>query len=83
MSVGEAVDLLAANRRWMTQLLRRCSDADFARAGRHSERGRMTLADLLATATNHLDHHLRFLYAKRANLGVALPPRYGSEALGI
>jgi hypothetical protein len=25
---------------------------------------------------NHLDHHLRFLYAKRANLGVAIQPRY-------
>lgn len=83
MPVEEAVALLSAHRRWMTQILRRCTDPDFARAGRHSERGRVTLADLLATATNHVDHHLRFLYAKRANLGVALPPRYGSEALGI
>jgi uncharacterized damage-inducible protein DinB len=83
MLVEEAVNLLAANRRWMTQVLRRCVDADFARAGNHSERGRVTLADLLATVTNHLDHHLRFLYAKRANLGVALPPRYSSEALTV
>ena len=30
----------------------------------------------LAKITNHLDHHLRFLYTKRANLGVALAPRY-------
>lgn len=82
-SVEEAVNLLAANRHWMTRTLRRLSDADFARAGLHSERGRMTLAEVLATATNHVDHHLRFLYAKRAKLGVALPPRYASEALGI
>lgn len=82
-SAGEAVELLAANRRWMVRVLRGLDDADFARAGRHSERGRVTLAELLATATNHIDHHLRFLYGKRANLGVALPPRYGSEALGI
>jgi len=82
-SVEEAVNLLAANRHWMIRTLRRLADADFARAGLHSERGRVTLAELLATATNHADHHLRFLYAKRANLGVALPPRYGSEALGI
>ena len=67
----------------MTRMLRGRPDADFARAGRHSERGRMTLAELLATATNHVDHHLRFLYAKRAALGVALPPRYGSEALKV
>jgi hypothetical protein len=81
MSVEEAVNLLAANRRWMTRVLRRCADTDFARVGRHSEAGRVTLAHLLAGASNHVDHHLRFLYAKRANLGVALPPRYGSEQI--
>jgi uncharacterized damage-inducible protein DinB len=82
-SIAEALALLTANRRWTSAVLRRLDDADFARAGVHSERGRVTLAGLLATVTNHVDHHLRFLYAKRANLGVALPPRYGSEALGI
>ncbi len=82
-TAGEAVELLAANRRWMTRILRGVADADFARAGRHPERGRLTLAELLALATNHVDHHLRFLYAKRAKLGIALPPRYGSEALGV
>lgn len=81
ISVEEAVNLIGTNRRWMTRILRRCSDADFARAGTHSERGRLTLAELVATMTNHIDHHLRFLYGKRANLGVALPPRYVSEAL--
>jgi uncharacterized damage-inducible protein DinB len=83
MPAGEAANLLAANRRWMTRLLRLRPDADFARAGRHSDRGRITLAELLATATNHIDHHLRSLYAQRAGLGVAIPPRYSSEALGI
>ena len=41
------------------------------------------IAGLLILATvpviwrvGHLDHHLRFLYGKRANLRVALPPRY-------
>lgn len=83
MPVDDAAGLLAANRLWMIPILRRCADADFARAGRHTEAGLMTLADLLAKATHHLDHHLRFLYAKRATLGVALPPRYASEQLGI
>jgi uncharacterized damage-inducible protein DinB len=77
MSVEEAANLFVANRRWMTQILRRCSEGDFARAGRHTEAGRQTLAELVAKVTNHLDHHLRFLYAKRANLGIAVPPRYG------
>jgi uncharacterized damage-inducible protein DinB len=81
-SVEEAVNLLAANRHWTTRMLRQCGEADFARAGIHSETGRKTLAELLSTATNHLDHHLRFLYQKRANLGAALTPRYCSEQLG-
>ncbi|MFO0951072.1 MAG: DinB family protein [Isosphaeraceae bacterium] len=80
-SLPEAVSLLSGNRRWMTAILRRLADADFARAGRHSVAGRVTLAEALATVTNHLDHHLRFIYAKRATLGVGLPPRYPSEAL--
>ena len=81
-SVEEAVNLIASNRHWTTRFLRRCGEADFARAGTHSEAGRKTLAELLSGATNHLDHHLRFLYLKRGNLGVALPPRYCSEQLG-
>jgi hypothetical protein len=79
MLVEETANLFVANRRWMAQILRRCTEADFARAGQHSEAGRQTLAEVLARATNHVDHHLRFLYAKRANLGVAVEPRYGSE----
>ncbi len=76
MPVEEAVNLFAANRRWMTRVLRGCAEADFGRAGKHSERGRTTLAELVAGYITHLDHHLRFLYGKRANLGTALQPRY-------
>ena len=76
MPVDEAASLFAAHRHWMTRVLRQCGEGDFARAGLHSEAGRKTLAELVATAVGHLDHHLRFLYAKRANLGVAIPPRY-------
>lgn len=79
---GDAVSMIAMNRKWLTRILHTCSEADFARSGMHAEKGKMTLADLLAYVTNHLDHHLKFIYAKRANLGVALPPRYGSEQLG-
>ena len=76
MPVEEGVNLFTANRQWMSRVLRGCSEADFARAGQHSERGRMTVAELLAGFVGHLDHHLKFVYGKRANLGVALQPRY-------
>ena len=76
MPVEEAVNLFAANRHWMSRVLRGCSEADFGRAGQHTEHGRMTLAELVDHYTTHLDHHLRFLYGKRANLGAAVQPRY-------
>ena len=52
------------------------TEADFARAGNHSQAGRLTLAALVAKSVSHLDHHLRFLYAKRAKLGIAIAPHY-------
>jgi uncharacterized damage-inducible protein DinB len=80
MPVEEAVSLFAAHRHWMTRILRKCSDADFTRVGLHSEAGRKSLADLVTTAVGHVDHHLRFLFAKRASLGVAVIPHYSDDA---
>ena len=74
--VDEAAALFAANRKWMTRILRGQDESAFSRAGTHTEKGRQTLAEVLVYATNHLDHHLRFLYAKRAALGVAIYPRF-------
>jgi len=76
MPVTEAVNLFAANRKWMAHILRKGSEATFARFGNHSEVGRQTLAQIVTTIANHLDHHLRFLYAKRGKLGIAITPRY-------
>ena len=74
--VAEAAELFAANRRWTLRLLGRATEADFARAGTHLEAGRLTLAAIVAKSVGHLDHHLRFLYGKRANLGLAIAPQY-------
>jgi uncharacterized damage-inducible protein DinB len=76
MPVDEGAALFAANRKWMARILRAQDESAFARAGQHTEKGRQTLAEVLVYATNHLDHHLKFLYAKRAKLGVAIYPRY-------
>ncbi|GAC1347288.1 MAG: hypothetical protein NVSMB14_10040 [Isosphaeraceae bacterium] len=75
----EAAALFAAHRRWMTVLLRSWSDADFGRSGTHSEVGRHKLAEVVAIVVTHLDLHLRLLYAKRANLGVSIVPKYANE----
>jgi uncharacterized damage-inducible protein DinB len=74
--VDEGAALFAANRQWMTRILRAQDKAAFSRTGTHTEKGPQTLAEVLVYATNHLDHHLKFLYAKRAKLGVAIYPRY-------
>lgn len=76
MPMEEAVNLFVAHRQWMTHLLRRRPEADFSRTGRHSERGEISLAEMIVSMANHVDHHLRFLYGKRANLGLTLYPRY-------
>jgi uncharacterized damage-inducible protein DinB len=79
MPVEEAASLFDANRKWMTRILKAQDETAFTRAGQHTEKGRQTLTEVLVYATNHLDHHLKFLYAKRAKLGVAIYPRYTSN----
>jgi uncharacterized damage-inducible protein DinB len=81
LPVEESANLFDANRRWMTRILRNCSEQDFARFGNHSERGKMTLTEILSMFVNHLDHHLKFIFAKRANLGVSIHPRYTYDPL--
>ena len=76
LPVEDAALLFAANRRWVVQILRGLDDAAFARVGNHTELGRQTLAEVVVKTVHHLDHHLKFLYAKRAKLGVAIYPRY-------
>ncbi len=60
-----ACDIFEKNRRLTAAILRRLPEKSFARLGDHNERGPVTLDDLLQTYTDHLDHHLKFLYDKR------------------
>ena len=66
---GEAVRLFELNRRLMAVVLRQLPELAFHRIGTHNERGQMKLLDLLDGAVRHLEHHLAFLFAKRAKLG--------------
>ncbi|MBI3463734.1 MAG: DinB family protein [Planctomycetes bacterium] len=73
---GTATVLFDLNRRHMLEVLRRLDDAAFQRTGLHSERGPLTLAQLVQGAADHLDHHLRFIYEKRQQLGRSIPARF-------
>jgi uncharacterized damage-inducible protein DinB len=67
-SAPDAVQLIDLTRRQLSRILRTLDDADFDRAGEHNQRGRQTVQDLLKTAVQHLDHHLKFVAEKRAAL---------------
>ncbi len=68
-SVEDAVTLIELTRRQLGRVLRRLSPDGFARTGQHSQRGRQTLAEVLAFDVNHMAHHLMFLHEKRSRLG--------------
>jgi len=69
LDTGMACDVFEKNRLLTAEILRRLSEPTFARTGNHSERGRVSLTDLIETYVGHLDHHLKFIYEKRRLLG--------------
>ena len=68
-SAEDAAALVEVTRRQLSKLLRKLPDEAFARTGRHTERGRQTLTDVLKYAVEHLDHHVRFIHRKREAMG--------------
>ena len=72
LDAAMAADVFAKNRLLTTEILRRLPPEAFERSGMHSERGRLTLAQLVQGMVEHLDHHLGFIKEKRRLLGKAL-----------
>ena len=69
MDVALACELFRLNRELTAQMLRAQPESVFERTGIHSQNGKVKLADIVASYTNHLDHHLPFLVEKRKRLG--------------
>lgn len=67
-SIEDAITLFDIGRRQFARVLRLLPDEMFDRSGTHNIAGTVTLADLLTTYIDHLQHHLEFLYKKRDNL---------------
>jgi uncharacterized damage-inducible protein DinB len=67
-----AAEVFAKNRMLTAEILRRVPEESFDRFGTHSERGRITLTQLVQGMVDHLEHHLRFLREKRRLLGKPL-----------
>jgi uncharacterized damage-inducible protein DinB len=66
--IDEVLTLFALNRAQTLRILRRLPAAAFRRVGTHNQRGELTLEQMVGDYVEHLDHHLRFVYRKRALL---------------
>ncbi|MFO0889002.1 MAG: DinB family protein [Isosphaeraceae bacterium] len=66
--VEEELAILEAMRRQMARILRAAPASAWSRTGVHTERGLMTLEDLLRTEAEHIPHHLPFIEEKRRAL---------------
>lgn len=67
-----AAEAFRINQLLTADLLRQLPDAAFNRAGQHSERGRVTLGQLVRDYAGHVDHHMKFVREKRKLLGKRL-----------
>jgi uncharacterized damage-inducible protein DinB len=66
--LAEVLDLFEANRRFTARWLRTLPTDAFSRTGIHTQRGKVTLLQIVEIYANHVDHHLRFVAEKRRNL---------------
>jgi len=63
--------LLDGMRHQMALILRILPEATWARAGVHSERGLITLEQMLQNEVDHIPHHIRHIVEKRQALGLS------------
>lgn len=68
-SAADALQMLDLSRRQMLKVFGRLPDSAYQRFGTHNTAGKRTLADLIAFAVEHLDHHVKFIHAKRIKMG--------------
>src|SRR5262245_24116725 len=67
----EELAIIEQTRSQMARILRGLPESALQRVGVHSERVELTLERLIATATNHIPHHLAFIAEKRKALGLS------------
>jgi uncharacterized damage-inducible protein DinB len=69
--LDDELTLLEGMRRQMARVLKSLPETAWSRTGVHSERGLMTLADLLDAEIDHVPHHLGHILEKRRAMGLA------------
>jgi uncharacterized damage-inducible protein DinB len=68
-SAEDAVTILQLAFKNFARVLRKLPDEAFKRQGTHNERGPVTLGEYLGHMVKHMEHHLKFIHAKRAAMG--------------
>jgi len=63
-AVAGAVALIHTVRQWTGQWLMTLTEAQWARAAMHPEKGELTVRRIVAMTTWHMEHHARFLRCK-------------------
>ncbi len=71
--VEEELKLFEQLRRHMANVLRRLPAEAWQRDGVHSERGLLTLEQMVQVETEHVPHHVKFVLEKRRALGLPAP----------
>ena len=66
----QELTLLDQMRRQMARILKSVPEGAWSATGVHSERGLMTLEDLVLTEAEHIPHHLAHVAEKRKALGL-------------
>jgi hypothetical protein len=68
--VGEELTLIETVRSQMARILKVLPESAFARTGKHSVDGPLSLTVLLERITGHIPHHVQFIEEKRKALGL-------------
>ncbi|HEV7278791.1 MAG TPA: DinB family protein [Pirellulaceae bacterium] len=69
-SLEDALALFELGRRQMSRILERLPVEAFERKGLHTDDGELSLLDFVRRYVGHVEHHVRFIDAKRERLGV-------------
>jgi hypothetical protein len=67
---AEELTLIDTVRAQMARILATLPESDFARTGKHSIDGPLSLAVFLERITGHIPHHVKFIEEKRRALGL-------------
>lgn len=71
-SVEDVAEMFAINRRWTADFLRALPDEALSRQGVHTQRGLVSIVQLVGVYVDHVNHHRPFLEAKRAAMSKPL-----------